>query len=279
MNNIIRVIRLTMSDYTAAKQPFVHLQRLLDNCTELRYRRIRSDGEYGPPLRRRHQSSHDTHHTTAMCGKRGCKWCDYKYRRRHLPKMRRLEELIQEDPGKWRLFTFTHPGENFPIRKGGLLDQLVVMRRALTRWRDRQRDPRGTHWARLGKITGSYVIEHPYNSENQWWHLHTHAIIRVPGNFDDSFDCRVARYNRQWLECIDKDTYKLLKDKGEPVGSPLDIERVTDDKLGSYLTKATGYLSKGQGGHAMADEVSRIMAGKPMFNTWGNLRGTKYGRI
>lgn len=216
--------------------------------------------------------------TTTMCGQRGCKWCDYKLRSRHKRKLNRLGELVAENPVSWRFFTFTLPGKEFDVRHAGLDLQLATMRKALTRWRDRQRDTRGTHWAQLGKITGSYVIEHPYNPDEQWWHLHTHALIQVPDNFDDQFSGRIERYNRQWLECVDKPRYKELVSDGIAPGSPLDVEKVTADGLSGYMTKATGYLAKGQGYH-LKDEVSEVMKGRCVFNTWGDLRNTKYSRI
>lgn len=262
-----------MSDFGA----MIPLHRALDGCTELRYRAIRPEG-VGPPMRTARVPLQDCQLTTSMCGQRGCKWCDYKLRSRHKPKLRRLGELVSADSDRWRFFTFTLPGSQFAIRNGSLREQLDCMRSSLTKWRDRQRDNRGTHWARLGKITGSYVIEHPYNADEQWWHLHTHALIKVPQNFDDSFSERISRYNRQWLECVDKPRYKELLEDGTAPGSPLDVEKVTSDGLDGYMTKATGYLSKGQGYH-LKDEVSEVMSGRCVFNTWGELRGTDYGRI
>lgn len=266
----------------------VPLNRALDNCTRLKYRARQVDcisGEitYGQALHVSAGSMTTCQWTTAMCSQRGCKWCDYKFRSRHKRKLDRLGGLISEAPDKWRFWTFTLPGTLYPVRKAGLAVQLQTMRSALTKFRDRHRDKRGTNPLRLGRVNGSYVIEHPYNEEKKWWHLHTHALIQVPDEFDNLFASRMALYNKQWLECVDKDRTRELLEEGvlaQEIGSPIDIEKVTADGLAEYMTKATGYMAKGHGSSSsLKDEVSEVMKGRVVFNTWGNLRGSKYGRI
>jgi hypothetical protein len=266
----------------------VPLNRALDNCTRLRYRAQNLDpltGQitYGLAHHVSTGSLQLCQWTTAMCSERGCKWCDYKLRSRHKRKLGRLGELISSEQHKWRFWTFTLPGTLYPVRTAGLDVQLSTMRSALTKFRDRQRDKRGSNPFRLGKVTGSYVIEHPYNEEKKWWHLHTHALLRVPAGFDDLFASRMAHYNRQWLECVDKERTRALLQEGvrpQDLGSPIDIEKVTPGNLEDYMTKATGYMAKGQGGStSLKDEVSQVMRGRIVFNSWGDLRGTKYGRI
>lgn len=266
----------------------IPLNRALDNCTRLRYRARRFDfdtGEitYGPALHVSAGSMQMCQLTTARCSERGCKWCDYKLRSRHRRKLNRLGELVAKSPSKWRFWTFTLPGTMYPVRQAGLGIQLQTMRSALTKFRDRHRDKRSSYDFRLGRITGSYVIEHPYNEEKEWWHLHTHALIRVPEEFDNLFASRMALYNKQWLECVDKGRTRELLDEGvrpQDLGSPIDVEKITADGLAEYMTKATGYMAKGHGGKlSLKDEVTEVMRGRVVYNTWGDLRGTKYGRI
>ena len=268
-------------------QSTIALQRALDNCTELRHRAVRTDvtsGErtLGPMLR--YKAAHESVMTTTRCGARGCKWCDYKLRSRHKRKLERISGLVTKNPKRWRFFTFTLPGTLFEVRKSPLNLQLETMRGALRKFWDRQRDKRGSNPLRFGRPTGSYVIEHPYNVEKEWWHLHTHALIRTPPEFDLKFEDRMVRYNRQWLECVDKSrTLELLKEGVQlrDLGSPIDVEKVTVDGLAGYMTKATGYMAKGHGKSdtSLKDEVSQVMKGRHVFGTWGDLRGTKFGRI
>ena len=90
----------------------------------------------------------------------------------------------------------------------------------------------------------------------------------------------MVRYNRQWLECVDKSrTLELLKEGVQlrDLGSPIDVEKVTVDGLAGYMTKATGYMAKGHGKSdtSLKDEVSQVMKGRHVFGTWGDLRGNK----
>lgn len=253
--------------------PNWNLQRTLDGCTKLEWTngKIRSRIKMG--------SSHDGWRLSSRCCRgRGCKWCDYKLRLRHRPKIRRVMDLASADPDRWRFSTFTLPGNNYQVRGASLNDQLSTWRRAWKMFRNRHRN--SDAWWSLGKVTSSYVLEYPCN--DGVWHLHGHALMNVPDDFDTLFDDKVKKYNSQWLECIDKEKTFELRDSMpiEKIGSPIDFQRITDDGLVGYMTKASGYLTKSSGWNIEAkEEVDQTMFRKKAYGTTGQLWGTKYGRI
>ena len=236
------------------------LQRLLDGCTQLKT-------NYGLRV------SDPGHLSTKRCCKRGCHWCDYRLRARHLKKLNRLERLVQKEPEAWRFETYTLPGDLFEIRGASLSEQLEVFRRAKKRFRKRR-----------GGMTSSYVIEHTKNSTSGNWHLHSHDLVASGEEYSD-FNGKVNELTKKWLQCVDKSTTNHLLNFDVPLevigGRAIDVQRVSDSGLASYMSKATRYMTKGSSVQHDRDctEVSSAMYGKHVFGTTGSLWGTKYGRM
>ena len=197
--------------------------RTLDGCTQIHKRRL--------------PESDPRHLTTKRCCKRGCHWCDFRLRQRHLAKLQRLQSYVMDDPYDWRFMTFTLPGDWYDVRCADLATQLEVFRSAKRKWR-----------ARRGRVTSSYVIEHTRNSSTGNWNVHSHDLVRNGNEFVD-FNSTMDEMTSQWLECVDKKTTRTLREWGlsdrQIAGGVLDVRRVDKDGLAGYMAKASKYMTKG----------------------------------
>lgn len=174
---------------------------------------------------------------TVKCNSRGCWACQHKAMRRLRKRVSKfIKSHVEPRKHRWRFVTLTLPGSWYEIRHADLEKQFETVKKAFASWR--------LKWRRRGVvISGFYVLELKLNSGSSEWHAHIHGLFEIPNKIDYS------EAKRTWTESVDKPMRKMLSNWTDDTWTNdqrvVQVDRITSEGIGEYLTKVVNYTTKG----------------------------------
>lgn len=186
------------------------------------------------------------HEWTRACRSRRCWYCQYQARRKMRAKVSNWIGTIDRD--EYKFVTLTLPGAWYDARSLALKPQHELLVNSFRSWRAKRR-------YRDRPVVGFAAFEHTSNERDGKWHSHVHGLFKWTQNED------LSEVRRTWTESVDRPMRTTLADWTE--GSftndsrVLDIRTVNDDEIGTYLTKVTNYVAKGNDSSEVPEALYR----------------------
>ncbi len=191
--------------------------------------RVRGWGEVVP-----WSTSDSGHEWTRACRSRGCWYCQYQARRKMRTKVAKWIGTI--DRSRYKFVTLTLPGSWYEARDLELRPQHELLVNSFRSWRAKRR-------YRDRPVNGFAAFEHVSNKRDGKWHSHVHGVFEWPHHED------LADVRRTWTESVDRPMRMQLDRWTDGAftndSRVIDVRTIKDDEIGTYLTKVTNYVSKG----------------------------------
>lgn len=140
------------------------------------------------------------------------------------------------DQSRYKFVTLTLPGSWYEARELELRPQHELLVKSFRSWRTKRKN-------RDRPVNGFAAFEHTSNERDGKWHSHIHGVFEWTQHED------LADVKRTWTESVDRPMRMQLDRWTDGAftndSRVLDVRTITDDEIGSYLTKVTNYVAKG----------------------------------